>query len=432
MNYNEQLFQFIKNSPSMFHAISTMVDELSKHGYELLNETKAWNLSPGKKYMVTRNQSSMIAFQMPTTADYHYQIIASHSDSPCFLLKPNPEIKSGAFVKLNVELYGGMLINSWFDRPLSLAGRIMVKENGKIISRLVNLDQDLLVIPNLAIHMNRDANQGVRIEKQNDILPLYAMDDHQDIIAYVAAEMGIDKGQIISHELYLYNRQSGTVLGNQETFIGCPKLDNLQSAFTSMIALIEGKNENCVNMICSFDNEEIGSGTRQGADSQFLSSVIERINESFHKSKEENAAILAKSFFISCDNAHSFHPNYAYKSDPNNQVFMNQGIVIKHSARKAYTSDAFSSAVFKEICKLADVPVQDFVNHNEVPGGGTLGAISSSHVSIPSIDIGLAQLAMHSCYEVAGAHDTAFMIKALTTYFSHSIILSDDGEGLIR
>lgn len=432
MNVNERLFAFIKNSPSMFHAIDTMKKELATHGFILLDETKPWKLEAGKDYMVTRNHSSIIAFRMPQTDDYHYQIVASHSDSPCFLVKPHAELACEGFIKLNVEVYGGTLLSTWFDRPLSLAGRLLVKEDGKIISKYVNVDQDLLIIPNLAIHMNREANQGVRIAAQNDILPLYAMGEHTDLLACVAQAAGVEKDAIVTHELYVYPRAQGTLLGDGGAWIGCPKLDNLQSAFSSLQALLQAHHPDHVSMLCCFDNEEIGSGSRQGADGCFLADVMARIDAAYEKTPAQQAAIRARSFFVSCDNAHAFHPNYPQKADPNHHVYLNKGVVIKHSARKAYTSDAFSAALFRALCEHADVPVQDFVNHNEIIGGGTLGAISSSHVSIPSIDIGLAQLAMHSAYEIGGAKDTAYMIAALSAFFSHDIILSKDGEGAIH
>lgn len=425
---NEKLLDFLQKSPTCFHAIDEIKKTLIKGGYKELSEASKWNLEKDGRYFTIRNQSSIIAFRVPTTSYIGYMIAAAHSDSPTFKIKENPEIVEQGVVKLNVEKYGGMLCAPWFDRPLSVAGRVVIKQDGKFITKLVKVDRDLLLIPNLAIHMNREANSKASYNAQVDMLPVFGGEDAKGKFMEIVAEsVGVKKEDILSHDLYLYTRGRGTVWGAQNEFISAGHLDDLQCAFGSLYGFLGANDSESIPVLAIFDNEEVGSGTKQGADSTFLQDTLERIALSLGKSLEENKQAIASSFMVSADNAHAVHPNHVEKADPINRPKMNQGIVIKYNANQKYTTDAVSAAVFKDICQEVNVPVQTFTNRSDVLGGSTLGNISNAHVSLNTVDIGLAQLAMHSSYETAGAKDTEYLVEALSHFFSLS--LKDEGEG---
>ena len=418
----EKLLTFIKESPTAFQAVEMMKKRFGENGFTELKEDEHWELVNGGKYFVTRNHSAVIAFTVPEASSDVFHIIASHSDSPSLKIKENPEMVENGYVKLNVELYGGALLAPWFDRPLSVAGRVIVKENGQICEKLVTVDKDMLMIPNLAIHMNREANSGYKYNVQKDLLPLYGLESAKGTFFKTVAEAaGVAEEEILGHDLFLYNRMPGTIWGGEEEFVSAPRLDDLQCAFSSMEGLIAGKNEKsiCVHMV--MDNEEVGSGTKQGAASGFLKDTLARIADGLGKDAEDFRMMLSESFMISADNAHAAHPNHLDKADPTNRPYMNEGIVIKYNANQRYTTDAVSAAVFQEICRRAEVPVQSYVNRSDVPGGSTLGNIASHQVSINMVDIGLAQLAMHSPYETAGVKDTSYLIRALREFYSTKI-----------
>ena len=382
------------------------------------------------KYYVTRNDSSIIAFRMPENEDfYNFQISAAHSDSPAFKIKENPEmIEDSNYVTLNVEKYGGMLMAPWLDRPLSVAGRVIIKDGNTLKPVLINVDRDLCVIPNLAIHMNRDANNGIKYNPQKDMIPLFGeISSKNKFKELIAKEADTDAEAIISIDLFVYNRELGTIWGAENEFISAPRLDDVMCAYSCINALIKSKetNKESVNVCAVFDNEEVGSTTKQGADSSFLSDVLSRISMCTGKDSEDFVRACASSFMLSADNAHAVHPNYKEKADPTNRPYMNKGIVIKYNANQKYTTDAISAAVFKEICKKAGVEVQSYVNRSDIPGGSTLGNISNSHISINTVDIGLAQLAMHSPYETAGVKDTESMIKAVKKFYETAIIVEE-------
>lgn len=415
----KELIAFIEKSPTSFHAVKTMGDMLDREGYIKLEEKDRWQLVPGGRYYTTRNGSALIAFSLPEGELKGFRIIASHSDSPSFKIKENPEILvENQYVKLNTEGYGGMLCAPWLDRPLSVAGRIAIKEKGKIVTRLVNIDRDLLMIPNLAIHMNREANNGYQYNLQKDLLPLFgeaaAKGTFQKILAEAA---GVKEEEILGHDLFLYNRQKGTIWGAREEFVSIGRLDDLQCAFASLKGFLAGTKEKYGAVHCVMDNEEMGSGTKQGAASTFLYDVLLRIQKGLGGDYEDYLRCVADSFMISADNAHAVHPNYTEKADPVNRPFLNKGIVIKYSANQKYCTDGFSAAVFKDICRQAGVPFQTFTNRSDMPGGSTLGNISMSQVSVNAVDIGLPQLAMHSPYETAGVEDTDYFIKAAAVFF---------------
>lgn len=430
---NRELLEFLDNSPSSFHAVANMKDMLEREGYTRLLEGEKWELKTGAGYYVTRNDSALIAFRIPKKDFAGYQIMASHSDSPVFKIKANAEIEvDKKYVKLNVEKYGGMICSSWLDRPLSVAGRIVVRTEDGVASRLVNVDRDLMIIPNLAIHMNRSVNEGYEFNAQKDMLPLFCDSDGGDgkgrFLSLIAQEAGVRAEDILDTDLFLYNRMKGTVLGLNGEYIASPHLDDLQCAFSSLKGFLAAEPADSVAVHCVLDNEEVGSGTKQGAASTFLKDVLRRINGAMGRTEEEYLTALASSFMVSADNAHSIHPNQPDKGDPTNRPYMNQGIVIKYSANQKYTTDAVSGALFKSICERAGVPYQTFHNRSDMLGGSTLGNISGAQVALGSVDIGLAQLAMHSNYETAGSRDTAYLIEAAKVLFSSSVYGKGDGE----
>ena len=425
-----ELLKFIENSCSCFHVIQNMKDQLNKEGYEQLSERKEWNIKEGGKYYVTRNGSSIIAFKVPAKDFTGFNIVASHSDFPTFKLKENAEMEvEKKYTKLNVEKYGGMICSPWFDRPLSIAGRIMVQEEGKIVSKLVNVDRDLVMIPNLAIHMNREINDGYKYNAQIDTLPLFGGEGTKgSLMKIIAQSANVNEEDILSSDLFLYNRMKGSFWGANEEFISSAKLDDTQCAFSSFKGFLKGHNKHSVSVHCVLDNEEVGSGTKQGAASTFLKDTLMRINQSLGRTEEEYLRAIASSFMLSADNAHAVHPNYSDKTDPTNRPYLNGGVVIKYSANQKYTTDAVSAAVFRTICKNAGVPVQIFANRSDMPGGSTLGNISNTQVSLNTIDIGVAQLSMHSSYETCGVKDTYYLVKAIEEFFNSCIVTEEDGS----
>ena len=420
METTEKLLDFIKKSPTAFHAVEEMSKRLTDNGFEVLSEKEHWKLVPGGKYLVTRNHSALIAFCIPKEDTRVFHIMASHSDSPSFKIKENPEIKvNNSYVKLNVEKYGGMLMAPWFDRPLSVAGRVIVRGQDGLEEKLVNVDRDLVMIPNLAIHMNRDANNGLAYNPQKALLPLFAAENiDKTVLEVIAEEAGLKKEDIISHDLFLYNRVPGTVWGADKEFVSSARLDDLQCAFASMQGILRGRSEKSITVHCVMDNEEVGSETKQGAASTFLKDTLLRINMGLGRTYEEYLMTLAGSFMLSADNAHALHPNYTDKTDPTNLPVINKGIVIKYNANQKYCTDAVSAAEFKDLCDRAEVPYQTFVNRSDIAGGSTLGNISNTQVALNAVDIGLPQLAMHSPYETAGIKDTEYLVRVAEEFFA--------------
>lgn len=416
----EKLLDFIEKSPTAFQAVDEMQKRLTENGFEVLSEKEYWKLIPGGKYLVTRNNSALIAFCIPEKESRVFHIMASHSDSPSFKIKENPEIKvDNSYVKLNVEKYGGMLMAPWFDRPLSVAGRVIIRRNGGLKEKLINIKRDLVMIPNLAIHMNREANNGVSYNPQKDLQPLFAVGNtDRTLLEIIAEQTGVKKEDIISHDLFLYNRMPGTIWGADKEFVSSARLDDLQCAFASMEGLLRAQNHESIAVHCVMDNEEVGSGTKQGAASTFLKDTLLRINMGLGRTYEEYLMTLAGSFMVSADNAHALHPNYTDKTDPTNHPVLNKGIVIKFNANQKYYTDAVSAAIFKELCTKAGVPYQTFVNRSDIAGGSTLGNISNTQVPMNTVDIGLPQLAMHSPYETAGVKDTEYLVRAAEELFA--------------
>ena len=432
-NVND-LLKFIDKSPTAFHATANLVEALEKAGRTRLTEGEKWTLEPGRGYFVTRNMSSVIAFDIPEGDADSFRIIAAHSDSPTFKIKENAELSvRGKYVKLNVERYGGMLFSTWFDRPLSVAGRVLVKTASGMEARLIDIDRDLLVIPNVAIHMNREINDGFKYNAQTDLMPLFGDGESKgEFIKLVAEAAGVPEEDILGSDLFLYPRMEGRVWGREDEYILSPRLDDLECAFSGLAAFTAAKApERGINMLCVFDNEEVGSGTKQGADSTFLNDVMGRIFISLGKTPEELHRAMAASFMLSADNAHAVHPNHPEKTDEENCTYMNEGIVIKFNANQRYTTDGVSAAFFHRLLKENEIPYQHFANRSDMAGGGTLGNISGSHVSINTLDIGLAQLAMHSCCETAGAKDVDHMVNGMRAFYDSRVSVGRDGEFFI-
>ena len=416
------LLKFIYASPSVFHVVENFRKALLSEGYAELNEAESWSLDKGGKYFLTRSGSSIIAFRVPENEPSGFIMSAAHSDSPSFKVKENPEKAGAHYVQLSTEKYGGMLMAPWFDRPLSVAGRVTVSEGGKIVTKLVNVDRDMLIIPNVAIHMNRDANNGMKYMANVDTLPLYGSEKSAGgFMAEVAGAAGVEKESILGTDLFLYCREKGTVLGADNAYVVSPKLDDLECACGCMAGFMNAKDSDAVSVCCVFDNEEVGSETKQGAASTLLRDTLRRICGGLGLGEEKYQMMLAQSFLVSVDNAHAQHPNHPEYADGGNCPYMNGGIVIKYNANQRYTTDALSSAIFKSVCAEAGVPVQSFANRSDMAGGSTLGSIANTHVPVCTVDIGLPQLAMHSAVETAGAMDYEYLIDAMTLYHGKSI-----------
>ena len=414
-NQIQAMCAFLDASVSGFHAVDYLKNTLQEAGYTLLTEAGNWELVPGGKYMLTRNGTSLMAFRVPQAAPKGFMMTASHSDRPGFKVKENPELKN-AYIRLAVERYGGMLMSTWLDRPLSVAGRVLVETEDGVETKLVNFDRDLLLIPNVAIHMNRQANDGYKWNPASDMIPLFGGKDAAGKFATMLEELA--GGKVLGHDLSLYIRQKATVWGLEEEFVSSAALDDLACAWCCTQGFLNATETESIPMLCVFDNEEVGSSSMQGADSDMLQNVLTRICNGLNLNLPQ---MLAQSFMLSADNAHAIHPNHPEYADPNNAPVVNQGVVLKFNANQRYTTDGVTAAVFRKICAKAEVPVQTYCNRADLAGGSTLGNISTTHVSIPSADIGLPQFAMHSCFETAGTKDAAYMMQALQTFYSTNL-----------
>jgi len=426
MDILKNLMDFLDSSVTMFHAINECEKVLQRSGFTYLPENEKWNINKGK-YYTKRNSSSLIAFDI-AEGDYRFQISAAHSDSPTFKLKDRPVIEANGYLKLNVEGYGGMINATWLDKPLTLAGRVMVNTDKGIETRLLHIDRDLLIIPNVPIHFNREINKGFAFNNQVDMLPILSAGNlkEADFDNILAKELGIEAEAILAKDLYLVNRQKAAIIGFDNELISSGRLDDLECVYTSLRGFVEAENTNHINVFAVFDNEEVGSVTKQGAMSTFLASTLDRLNTALGKSKEEYYRAIAKSILISCDNAHAVHPNHPELFDVKNRPVLNQGIAIKESANQKYTTDAFSRAILKKILEKKNIPYQTFANRSDIAGGSTLGNLSNTVVSMNAVDIGLPQLAMHSAYETAGAKDVGYAFETLKAFFEANIDIKDD------
>ena len=423
MDHLRDFLTFAGQSPTVYHAVAGLADRLRAEGFHELRETDPWLIDAGEKYFVLRNDAALIAFATPDTGFGAFRIVAAHGDSPAFKLKQHFEDHTReGYLRLNVEKYGGMIMSTWLDRPLSVAGRLILRRGDDLTVRLVNLDRDAALIPNLPIHFNREINSGYAYQPQVDLLPLFGFDGQPQegsrLLEEIADRAGVSCRDILSHDLFLYNRQPASVWGAGDAFFSCQRIDDLECAFAAVEALPRTVPRDTVSVCAIFDNEEVGSASRQGADSNFLYDTLTRLGTGLGASDGEIRAAMAGSRMVSADNAHAVHPNHPDKYDSQNRVFMNQGVVIKHNAAQKYTTDGLSSARFELLCQRAGVPVQHFANRSDIAGGSTLGNIANTHISMETVDIGLAQLAMHSAYETAGTRDLDYLIQALSAFWA--------------
>ncbi len=428
MDVNRKLLDLFNTSYNEFFAIKNIKELLDQNGFIELKEKDEYSISCGKSYYILRDGSSIIAFKVPSNLkELYFKIVASHSDSPTLKIKENPTIIQNGYNKLKVEKYGGMIIGPWLDKPLGIAGRICYKNNNEIVTRLVNFDTNL-IIPNVAIHQNREINNGFVYNPQVDLLPILGLKE-DDLFVEMLDETKKEGEEILSYDLSLYNKEKAIYGGFNDEFIYSPKLDNLASAYISMMSLVSSLSYEGISLAVVFNNEEVGSSSLNGADSDFLTINLKRIAKSLGFSNDELLRSYAKSFLISLDNAHAIHPNHPEKSDDKNKCFINDGVVIKHNSNMLYTSDSVSTAIIKTIASKERVRLQTFYNRADERGGSTLGNISLTHVSIRSVDLGIPQLAMHSNYEVIGSEDTLSAYNLLVGLFNSSLEI--DKENIV-
>ena len=419
----EKLFDLLKAAVSPCECVKAAKQELLENGFEEIDYTGKWQLVRGGRYVLNHHDTTMFAFTVGSGYNKKdmVRIAAAHTDYPYLRIKPNPDFMTNSYAQVNVEVYGGPILNTWFDRPLGVAGRVAVRSEDVFNPRMVlyRSKKPVMIIPNLAIHMNREVNDGYKYNVQKDMLPLFSDKEGKGRFMETVAEAAEVKTEdILGHDLFFYDRTPGTLWGVNEEFVSAPRLDDLQCAFSSMEGFLQGNREESISVHCVLDNEEVGSSTRQGAASTFLKDTLMRINMGLGRTQEEYYMALADSFMISADNAHALHPTYTDKTDPVNRPVLNGGIVIKYNANQKYCTDGVSAAIFKDMCDRAKVPYQTFVNRSDMAGGSTLGNISNTQVPVKTVDIGLAQLAMHSVYETTGAKDTESLVKAATVFFA--------------
>ena len=416
----EQLIDFINESPTAFNAVDNLKRVFLENNFIELKENEKFLLEKGKNYFVTRNNSALIAFKVGKyIKKYAFKIVASHVDSPCFKIKPISEGKTDIYNKINIEPYGGMINSTWLDRPLSIAGRVSLIENNILVNHVVNIKKPVLMIPNLCIHFNRQINSGYAYNHAIDMQPMIGQENEgNNLISLLLEELKVESQQILNYDLFAYNFEKGYLWGKNNEYISSPRLDDLECAFISQKSFLSSNDDNNIDVCVFFDNEEVGSTTIQGANSDFLFNVLKRVNFALNYNEEDFICALADSYLVSSDNAHAVHPNRNDMTDPNNKVYMNKGIVIKFNASQSYTTDGSSASYIQNLCQKNHIPYQFFTNRSDVRGGSTLGNISSAHVSIKAVDIGLAQLAMHSSFETAGSLDIEYLFELLKAFYN--------------
>ncbi len=422
-NELQEMLDFIHESPVCFLAAENVKKRLEVAGYRELTELDG--IKAGAKYYMTRNNSAVIAFRVPRAKAKGFIISAAHSDSPCLKIRNKAEL-DGAYVRLDAERYGGMINASWVDRPLSAAGRVMVRTQKGVALRLVDLKKDMALIPNVAIHMNRSMNESVKYDPAKDLIAVYGEAENKGgFYEEIARAAGCGAEDIISADLYLYNNQPGTVWGPAGEYVSSPRLDDLACVFACLEAFLTAKGTDRIPVLCVFDNEEIGSGTKQGAGSDFLPRILSGISRGLGISENAHCALLDNTLFLSCDNGHAKHPNHPEMADANEYPVLNGGIVIKHSPR--YATDSVSCAVFSEICNRAGVKLQSYANRPDIPGGGTLGLIADLQTPVFTVDIGIAQLAMHSSFETMGSRDLESFIQGVKAAYEAKPDFTSEG-----
>ena len=427
---NKLLLDLFNNSYNEYFAISNIKKLLDENGFICLLENEKYEISLGKSYYILRDGSSIIAFKVPEKLDeLYFKIVASHSDSPVLKIKENPTVIENGYNKLKIEKYGGMIVSSWLDKPLGIAGRVCYKNGNAITTRLVNFPTNL-IIPNVAIHQNRDINNGFIYNPQIDLLPILGLGNN-DLFKELLDSTRNNEEEILSYDLNLYNKEKAVLGGINNEFIYSPKEDNLVSAYISILSLISSISYDGISLGVVFNNEEVGSSSLNGADSDFLATNLKRISKSLGFSNDELSRALVKSYLVSLDNAHAIHPNHPEMSDNKNNCLINEGVVIKHNSNMLYTSEAISSAIIKLIASKENISLQTFFNRADARGGSTLGNISLTHVSIRSVDLGIPQLAMHSNYEVMGSKDTINAYKLLKALFNSKIKIEGENVTII-
>ena len=409
------LMAFLDASHSVYHATAHLAKTLEDAGYTRIYEGEKWALQPGGKYYLTRGGTAVLAFRIPQNTPTGFMMSASHSDRPTFKVKENAQL-CGTYTRLATEKYGGMLMAPWLDRPLSIAGRVLVETENGVESRLVDIDRDLLLIPNVAIHMNRSANDGFKWNPAVDMLPLLggknAKGKLQKLLEKAAG------GKVLGHDLYLYIRQKAAVWGMDKEFLSAAALDDLACAWCCTQGFLSARESGSIPVVCVFDSEEVGSSSLQGAASRLLQTTLSRICSALQLDEQ---VMLSNSFMVSADNGHAVHPNHPEYADPTNAPVLGGGVVLKFNASQRYTTDGATAAIFRKVCQKANVNVQTYCNRADIPGGSTLGNISLSQVSVPTVDIGLPQLAMHSCYETVAAQDALDLESAMAAYYGSTL-----------
>lgn len=427
-NFSNKFINFAHKGSDSFNATKTIEEELIKNDFTLLKEKEQWSLDYNKRYYIKKNNSAIVAFTTGRMLDddSSFRLIASHTDSPSIKIKPNPVINKSGYSKLNIECYGGAILNTWFDRPLGISGRVFTKSSNSFLpdEHIIRIDKPMLYIPNISIHQNRDVNNGVALNKQEDILPIIATTADKDlddafVSRLISENLNINKDNILDYELYLFELEKGRLFGSHSEFISSARIDNLASVFCSLEALIESNITSHINLITCFDNEEVGSQTKQGAGSSFLQIVLERIIYGLGCNKEKYLRVLSNSFMISADGAHATHPNKPNLSDPTNELYINSGVAIKYNSNFSYTTDAYSASVIKSIAMDNSIPLQSFLNRSDVRGGSTIGPISTTHLPINSLDLGIPMFAMHSIREVCGIKDLYNLKKILLNFLNY-------------
>lgn len=422
----KELISFIEEATSPYHVVEEGIKYLNKEGFTFLDFSEDWKLEKGRGYYIKPYGTSLFSFTVGKDWEkgQNFRIAAAHTDHPGFRVKPSADMKSGAYRKLNTEVYGGPILNTWMDRPLSLAGRVALRSEDPFHPemRILDIKKPVLIIPNLAIHVNKEVNKGVEINRQTDTLPLFSMvkediSEEKFFLSFLARELGIDKSRILDYDMYIYNREDGCFVGLEEDFVSCPRLDNLTSVWSLLKGITAGRRKEGINLIALYDNEEIGSRSKQGADSALLNLLLEKIMRGLDLGEDSLYSKITDSFLLSVDVAHGVHPNHPEKYDPTNYTALNEGIVFKIDSNQRYTFDTEAIGIVQQLCEAAGVKYQKFVNRSDMPGGGTLGPIISSWLPIKTVDIGVPLLAMHSARELMGTRDQAYMNKLIETFF---------------
>lgn len=422
------MMKFIDESPSVYHVVENAKALLEKNGFKELDMCSKWNIELGKKYYVKKTNSTILAFTTPNKLDVKkgIKIFASHTDSPSIRIKPKSEVVTNNMLRLNTEVYGGPILSTWFDRPLSIAGRLLTRSQDAFKPKVsyINLSDIVVVIPNLAIHQNRDVNNGHKIDKQKELLPIISLvndtlEANNYLLKTISKKLNVDIKDILDFDLMLYPLDKGRLMGVNEDMLTSTKLDNLLSVYTGLMGIIESNNDSeKINVFVGFDNEEIGSSTKQGADSNYLAHILERIVYSLGYNRLDYLEMLASSFMLSADSGHVAHPSFMEKFDITNQCTMNNGVSIKLSVNQRYTSDGYSMAVLKEIVRDKDIKLQVFVNNSNEIGGTTIGPLSASHLDIEAVDLGVPILSMHSIREMCGTYDVFYLKEIAKEYFN--------------